>query len=122
MKNCPRPRKPNYYLLLRLKSNRSLGGASARRHITNMVNNLKLLRERLAEACRLRNTMFLDACRGLHLAPNRAYHLELRPENLTLTQLVHIAGALDMSLDYLLGRTDDPEAHKPTPRKAKARA
>jgi hypothetical protein len=90
---------------------------AALRHIPNMINNLSILRERLAEACRLRNTMFLDVCRGLLLAPNRAYHLELRPENLTLAQLVHIAGALD----YLLGRTDNPEAHKPAPAKMRER-
>jgi hypothetical protein len=82
-----------------------------------MNNNLSILRERLAEACRLRDTMFLDACRGLLLAPNRAYHLELRPENLTVAQLVHIAGALD----YPLGRTDDPETHKPAPAKMRDR-
>jgi hypothetical protein len=91
-------------------------------YIHGMVNNLSILRERLAEACRLRNTMFFNVCRGLFIAPNRAYQLELRPENLTIAQLVYIAGALDVSLDYLLGRTDDSEAHKPAPRKAKARA
>ncbi len=34
-------------------------------------------------------------------------------QNMASTNLARIADYLDCSVDYLLGRTDDPNAHKP---------
>ncbi|MGA7327572.1 MAG: hypothetical protein WBX25_24540 [Rhodomicrobium sp.] len=72
-----------------------------------MHTDFSLFRERLAEACRLRNMTHSALCKGIGLAPRKALDLEYTPLNsLDLYRVTQIADKLDVSIDWLLGRTN----------------
>jgi hypothetical protein len=77
-----------------------------------MVGSLQVLRTRLQEACELRSSSFLELCHAMHIAPDNAFRLALNPEKLSVKQLFDFATKLDVSLDWLVGRNDDPDSHK----------
>jgi len=63
--------------------------------------------ERLAEACRLRGTTETKVCSSIGLGAKRAFHLALAgPHAIDVWRLCQIADALDVSLDWLTGRSD----------------
>jgi hypothetical protein len=71
-----------------------------------MQSNLSVLHEHLAEACRLRKTnhdVFCTNAIDLHFAGVRA---------LDIYRLAQIADQLDVSVDWLLGRSETMELPK----------
>ena len=71
------------------------------------VQILLLFRERLAEACRTRNMTEMKVCSRIGLGAKRAIHLALAgPQAIDVWRLCQIADALDVSLDWLTGRSD----------------
>jgi hypothetical protein len=91
-----------------------------------MRTDFSLFRERLAEACSARNMTHLALCRGIGLSPKKAVELEYSPLNaLDLYRVCQIADALEVSTDWLLGRSNVmsvmamPEDPEPPKRKRK---
>ena len=94
-----------------------------------MQTDLSVFRERLAEACRVRNMTHSALCRDIGLSPKKAvdiHHSGLKA--LDLYRVAQMADKLDVSIDWLLGRSnvmsvpeDLPEPPKPK-RKAKRSA
>jgi transcriptional regulator with XRE-family HTH domain len=80
-----------------------------------MIDNLRVLKKRLDEACKVRGTLLIDLCRGMNVAPNAAHRLALNPERLSVEQLIEIARKLDVSIDWLAGFTNNPDSHKAAP-------
>jgi hypothetical protein len=77
-------------------------------HISGVMNtaNFTLFRERLAEACKLRNTTPDKLARSIGLGSRRAIDLEyLGLKCLDIYRLAQIADRLGVSVDWLLGRT-----------------
>jgi hypothetical protein len=72
-----------------------------------MRTNFSLFRDRIAEACRARNMTETKICRGIGLAPKRGINLSLTgPGAIDLWRVCQIADALDVSLDWLTGRSN----------------
>jgi hypothetical protein len=91
-----------------------------------MHTDFSLFRERLAEACRVRNMTHSALCRGIGLSARKAIDLEYFPlKALDLYRVAQIADKLDISVDWLLGRSnvmnvmEMPELPEPPKRKAK---
>ena len=62
--------------------------------------DFSVFRERLAEACRVRNMSHSDLCRGIGLSPRRAIDLQYSPlKSLDLYRISQIADKLDVSID-----------------------
>jgi hypothetical protein len=85
-------------------------------------------RERLAEACRVRNMTYPALCKDIGLSPKKAIDLQYSPlKALDLYGVGQIADKLDVSIDWLLGRsnvmsvTEMPEVPEPEPPKRKAK-
>lgn len=51
-------------------------------------------------------------CTALNIGINTVHQLRERPNGLTSATLYAIADYLDVSADYLLGRTDKPEVNR----------
>ncbi|MGO8952411.1 MAG: helix-turn-helix domain-containing protein [Rhodomicrobium sp.] len=77
-----------------------------------MQSNLSVFPDHLAKACRLRKMTQDEPCAaavGLHFAGIRA---------LDIYRLAHIADELDVSVDWLLGRSDVMELPKSRTRRS----
>ena len=75
-------------------------------HIPSMETNFFIFRERLAIACRLRGITYDQLCSSIGLGGRRTVDLEhagLRA--LDIYRLAQIADRLDVSIDWLLGRS-----------------
>jgi hypothetical protein len=91
-----------------------------------MSTDFAVFRERLAEACRARDLKTAELSLSTGLAPRRllAPHLT-GPGALDLYRVCQIADALDVSLDWLMGRSDImdvlefPEMPEPPKKKGK---
>ena len=72
-----------------------------------MPSDFSVFRERLAEACRARNITSDKLCRSIGLGGRRVIDLEFSGlKVLDIHRLGQIADRLDVSIDWLLGRTD----------------
>jgi hypothetical protein len=72
-----------------------------------MRTDFSLFRERLAEACVARNTASTNVCAGIGLGSRRAINLSLTGSAaIDLYRLCQIADVLDVSLDWLAGRSN----------------
>ena len=72
-----------------------------------MQTDFSLFRERLAEACRARNTTETKVCSRIGLGAKRALHLaSAGPRAIDVYRLCQIADVLDISLDWLTGRSN----------------
>ncbi len=81
-----------------------------------MPTNSSVFRERFAEACRIRGTTSDVVCRSIGMGGRRALNVHLIGlHTLDLYRICQIADRLDVSLDWLLGRSDVMEI----PRKGK---
>lgn len=68
-----------------------------------------LFQQRLNEEMNARGWKQVDLCRAAGISSSQATHLMSgRTKDPTLTTAIKIAKALDVSLDYLAGRTDNP--------------
>ncbi len=66
-----------------------------------------VFRERVAEACRARNMTHDKVCAGVGIGGRRAISLSVSgPGALDLYRVCQIADALDVSLDWLMGRSN----------------
>jgi transcriptional regulator with XRE-family HTH domain len=71
-----------------------------------MRTDFSLFRERLAEACRGKNATESKICQRIGLGARRSLHLALAgPHALDVHRLCQIADVLDVSLDWLAGRS-----------------
>jgi hypothetical protein len=87
-----------------------------------MRTDFRVFRERLAEACRARGTTETKVCAQIGLGARRAFHLTLAgPRAIDVWRLCQIAEVLDVSLDWLVGRSNVMEVTEtPEPPKRKA--
>jgi hypothetical protein len=90
--------------------------------------DFSLFRERLAEACRARNTTETNVSAGIGLGAKRAFYLTLAgPRAIDVYRLCQIADVLDVSLDWFTGRSnvmdvlEMPEPPKPKSPKKRGR-
>ena len=70
----------------------------------NLANRIKLY-------AKTKNIALKDMLIDLDMGSNTFSHM-LHGRAMAFDSLARIADYLDCSVDYLLGRTDDPEAHK----------
>ncbi|MGO8953297.1 MAG: hypothetical protein ACLPWS_10305 [Rhodomicrobium sp.] len=78
-----------------------------------MQTDFRVLRERLAEACRLRNLTHDRLRRSIGMGGRRVFDLEASGlRALDLYRVCQNADRLDASLDWLLGRSDVMELPK----------
>jgi hypothetical protein len=91
-----------------------------------MRTDFSLFRERLAEACRARDVKTAERSLSTGLAPRRLIAPRLTgPAALDLYRVCQIADALDVSVDWLTGRSDImdvlelPEMPEPPKKKGK---
>ena len=86
-----------------------------------MRTDFSLFRERLAEACRARDIAENRLAASIGLSPRRAIRMSLSgPGSLDLYRVCQIADALDVSMDWLTGRSnvmDVMEMPEPEPSK-----
>jgi hypothetical protein len=76
-------------------------------HVPVMQTNFGVFRERLAEACRVRNMTETKLCSGIGLSGRRAIKLSLTGAGaLDLYRVCQMADVLDVSLDWLTGRSN----------------
>jgi hypothetical protein len=90
-----------------------------------MRTDFSVFQERLAEACRVRSMTHSALCRGIGLSPRKSVDLEYNPlRALDLYRVTQIA-VLEVSIDWLLGRSNVMSAMEmlepPDPLKGKAR-
>jgi hypothetical protein len=79
-----------------------------------MRTDFNVFRDRLAEACRARNMTRDSVCRDIGLGGRRAANfLLLGLKAIDLYRLAQIADRLEVSIDWLLGRSDQMELPKP---------
>ena len=72
-----------------------------------MQSDLSIFRERLAEACRVRGLTHDRLCASIGIAGRRALDLDFSGlKALDIYRLVQIADRLEVSVDWLLGRSD----------------
>jgi hypothetical protein len=93
-----------------------------------MRTDFSVFRERLAEACRVRSTSDIALCRSIVLGSRSTINLTVSgPKALDLHRVCQIADQLDVSLDWLTGRSnvmnvmEMPESPEP-PKRAKKTA
>jgi hypothetical protein len=89
--------------------------------LLGMRADFSLFRERLAEACRARGRTASQVSHQVGLSPRRAITLSLTgPSAIDVWRLCQIAEVLDVSLDWLVGRSNVMDvAEAPAPRKRK---
>jgi transcriptional regulator with XRE-family HTH domain len=69
-----------------------------------------IFRERLAEACRIRNMTESELCSGTGMGGQRALELHVaEPQPMDIYRLGQIADGLNVSIDWLLGRSEAME-------------
>jgi transcriptional regulator with XRE-family HTH domain len=79
-----------------------------------MRTDFSVFRDRLAEACRARNMTRDTLCRDIGLGGRRAADfLILGLKAIDFNRLTQIADRLEVSIDWLVGRTDQMELPKP---------
>jgi hypothetical protein len=84
-----------------------LATAAHKSHLICMQSNFSLFRDRLAEACHLRKMSHEKLCSSVGLGGRRTVDLEISGlKALDIYSLAQIADRLDVSVDWLLGRTD----------------
>jgi hypothetical protein len=72
-----------------------------------MRTDFSMFRARLAEACRARDITENRLAASIGLSPRRAIVMSLSdPVSLDLYRVCQIADALDVSVDWLVGRTN----------------
>jgi len=72
-----------------------------------MQTDFSLFRERLAAACGARGVTETKVCASIGLGAKRALHLALAgPHAIDVYRLCQIADKLDVSTDWLLGRSN----------------
>ena len=72
-----------------------------------MRSDFSVFRGRLAEACRVRNMTHDKLCSSIGIGGRRTIDLHVTGlKALDLYRVAQIAGRLDVSIDWLLGRTD----------------
>lgn len=71
----------------------------------------KILASRIREVAKSKNIKLKDMLDACDLGKNAMSHLD-NGKSLAHDSLAKIADYLDVSVDYLLGRTDDPQSHK----------
>ncbi len=72
-----------------------------------MRADFSVFRERLAEACRARNMTETKICSQIGLGAKRSLHLALAgPRAIDIYRLCQIADQLDVSVDWLTGRSN----------------
>ena len=108
------------------RPHKSLQPPHAIRMYEGMHTEFSVFRERLADACRVRNMTHSALCRSIGLGARKAIDLEYSPlKSLDLHRVTQIADHLDVSIDWLLGRSNVMNAvemqdlPEPTKRKAK---
>jgi transcriptional regulator with XRE-family HTH domain len=101
----------------------SFGGAP---HIIAMETNYSVFPERLAEACRARNMTRDKLCASIGMGSRRATDFLIGGlKAVDLYRLCQMADRLDVSIDWLLGRSnvmsvmEMPEESEPPKRKTK---
>ena len=83
-----------------------LAAPSRLSHILSVETNFFVFRERLAIACRLRGITYEQLCSSIGLAGRRTVDLEhAGVRALDIYRLAQIADRLDVSIDWLLGRS-----------------
>ncbi|MGA7329639.1 MAG: hypothetical protein WBX25_35455 [Rhodomicrobium sp.] len=94
-----------------------------------MPSNFSVFRERLREACRIRNMTHTRLCSAVGFGGRRAIDLDVHGlRAVDIDRLAWIADGLDVSIDWLLGRTnvmnvlEMPELSEPPKRKEKKSA
>lgn len=71
-----------------------------------------LLSSRIKELCKVRKLTVKSLLECCEMNRNTIYDLEKKGSFPTGEKLSRIADYLDCSVDYLLGRTDNPQSHK----------
>ena len=72
-----------------------------------MQTDFSVFRERLTEACRLRSMTYEALCASIGLGGRRAVELHYSGLNsIEVRQLAQIADRLEVSVDWLLGRSN----------------
>lgn len=74
--------------------------------------NSALLYERITNTLQKQNKSAKAMCADLGIGLNTVHTLRNSPNGITTAKLYAIADYLDVSADYLLGRTDNAESHK----------
>ncbi len=75
-----------------------------------MQSDFSVFRDRLAEACRLRGMTHDRLCASIGLGSRRSINLAFSGlKALDVHRLAQIADRLDVSIDWLLGRSDAME-------------
>jgi len=69
------------------------------------------LPERIKELRKKHNTSQKDLSNLLNISTRAIQYIEAGKQNLNQNQLIILADYFDVSLDYLVGRTDDPKRH-----------
>lgn len=67
--------------------------------------------ERIIELKTSRNLLQKDIAAGINLSLRAYQRYEKEEQQPTLPVLVRLADYFDVSLDYLVGRSDDPQRH-----------
>jgi len=93
------------------------------RHIILMQSNFSLFRERLREACQIRNMTHDKLCSSIGIGGRRVVDLDTQGlRALDIHRLAQIADRLDVSIDWLVGRSDVMEPPQGKAPKVKSRA
>ena len=71
-----------------------------------------ILSLRIKEQCKLKKTSVKSLLENCEMNRNTIYDLEKKGSFPSSDKLSRIADHLDCSVDYLLGRTDNPEVNK----------
>ena len=78
-----------------------------------MQTDFSVFRQRLAEACRVRNMTHDRLCASIGIGGRRAVDLDFAGVRaLDIYRLAQIADRLEVSIDWLLGRSDVMEVQK----------
>ncbi len=78
-----------------------------------MQTDFSVFRERLHEACRVRNMTYDRLCSSIGIGGRRAVDLDFAGlKALDVYRLAQIADRLDVSIDWLLGRSDVMEVRR----------
>ena len=88
-------------------------------HVLRMECDFSVFRERLAEACHVRSTTPSRVAKVIGMSPRRIIDLEYSGTRaLDIDRLGQIADHLDVSIDWLLGRSDVMDVAKATAKKS----
>lgn len=75
------------------------------------MNNLTTFGDRVEKILTIKHLQKKDLASRINKTTSNLSNI-LRADNLKLDTVYCIANALDCSIDYLLGRTDNPQAHR----------